>query len=107
MQHRGHPPRKALYLPHAAQTRFGIVVQAIGRTCFVEIDQRSRQNAYVGYGKIQSFRTGGRNDVRSVTEKKQIAVAHRLGYEAAHRADALLQDWTVGELPSVAGSHSR
>jgi hypothetical protein len=45
--------------------------------------------------------------VRGVTEKKQLAVAHRLGYEAAHRGDALLQNWSIGELPAIVCSHSR
>ena len=107
VQHGSHPRRETLHFPHAAQTSVGIAIQGFARARPVELDQGARQNANIGHGEVQSFRAGGRYDVRGVAQQKQLAVAHGLGDEAAHRRDAFLQHGAVGECPAVARRHAR
>ena len=107
MQHRSHPPRKSLHLPHSPQAGIRVRVESLPLPVFVKINQRRGQHPHVGDRKIQSFRAGWRDDVRRIARQKQISVAHRLRHKAPHRRHAFLQDRPVRQRPSFADLEAR
>src|SRR5690606_914356 len=90
MQQRGHPAATAYGLPDAPTGTLRVAVKfargalaIVGEQGFIEIE-------HVARGEIQTFRASRRNDMRRVACQKQLAIAHRLGDEAAQWRDTLL-----------------
>ena len=86
----------------ARQTRAG-TCRSSRRAASVEPSRSSRSSAsastpHVGHGEVEALGAGGRHDVGGVAGEEQAAVPHRLGHEAAHRRDALLDDRPVGSV---------
>ena len=48
------------------------------------------ENADIGHGKVESFRSCGRHDMRGITREKEPAILHWLSDKAVHLRDALL-----------------
>ena len=51
-------------------------------------------------GEVQSLRAGRRHDVGRVAGQEEASVPHRLGDEAAHRRDPLLEHRALRERPA-------
>ena len=66
-----------------------------------QVGDRAGEDEHVVDRQVQPFRSGGGNDVRRVAGQEQPSVLHRLHDEAPHRGDALLDDRTFREDPSV------
>jgi len=102
----GHPPGEALDFPDAAEAGGGVLSEEIGGTGGVVGAERGGEDADVGYGEVESFGAGGRNDVGGVTGEVEAAELHGFDDEAAHAGDAFLDDGTFGELPAVVSSET-
>ncbi len=64
-------------------------------------DERLGQGCNVADGEVQALRSGRRHDVGGVTREVEPPPLHRLGDEAPHRRDALLEDRPLVERPAV------
>ena len=62
---------------------------------------RAREEKGVGDGQVHALGSGGRHDVGCVAQEEEPAVLHRIGDEAAHAGDALLQDAAALGRPTV------
>ena len=65
------------------------------------VHERLGEDADVGDREVQPLRAGRRDDVRRVAGQEQAAVLHRLGDEAAHAGDALLEHRPLVERPPL------
>ena len=83
MQHRGHPPGKALGLPDAPQADCRVAFEQLHAAFAVDLEQDAVQRADVAGGQVEALGAGRRDDVRGITEQKQAAVLHRFDDEAA------------------------
>ena len=90
MQERGHPAGEPHRPPDPVEGARRVRIERTTRTFLVEPQQCFVEIEHVARGEIQSLRSGRRHDVRRIASEKQLAVAHRLGDEAAQRRDALL-----------------
>src|SRR5712671_1343805 len=78
-----------------------------GRAGRIEIGQRAGEYAHVGDGQVEPLGSCRRHDMRSVAGEEEAAVLHRLDDETMHLSDALLNDRTAVEFPSVGGLEAR
>ena len=101
-----HPPGEALDFPHAAETRGGVLREEIRAARGVEGAERGGEDTDVGYGEVESFGAGGRDDVGGVAGEEEAAVLHRLNDEATHSGNGFLGDGAFGEFPAVAGGEA-
>ena len=93
--------------PDAFEARAGVGVEQLSVPGVVPGAQRLGEHGDVGDGQVQALGAGRRHDVRGVAGEEQPLVPHRLGDEAAHRGDRLLQDRPVPQLPAVGGREPR
>src|ERR1700730_16687273 len=107
MEHGSHPPGEALALPDAAQATLGVILQALIGIAAVKIKKGAGPHANISDREVQSFRAGGRNDVRGVAEQEKIFVLHGFSDEAAHRRDSLLENRAVAQNETIAGGHAQ
>ena len=63
--------------------------------------KRLGQHAHVVEREVEPLRAGGRHDVGGVAGEEEPTVAHRLADVAPHPGDALLEDRSFGERPSL------
>jgi hypothetical protein len=97
----GHPPGETLNFPDAAEAGCGILREKVGTGVCIESAEGFGEDADVGYGEVESFGAGGRDDVCGVAGEEKAAELHGLDDEAAHAGDGFLDDGTFGEFPAV------
>src|SRR5205085_6717628 len=90
MQHGSHPPGETLHFPHPAQTNLRVTIEQVAFAIAVELGQRLRQHSYIGYRKIESLRSGRRDNMGGIPSQKKFSILHRFDDEAAHASDPFL-----------------
>ena len=102
MQHRRHPPRKALHFPHPPETSGRVLIQRLLPPGSVELSKCSSQHPNIRDGQVHSLRPGRWNNVSGIARQKKPAELHGLNHKAPHPGDAFLQDRAFGRPPAVA-----
>ena len=103
MQHGSHPPGETLHFPHPAQTNLRVTIEQVAFAIAVELGQRLRQHSYIGYRKIESLRSGRRDNMGGIPSQKKFSILHRFDDEAAHASDPFLDYGSFHKFPSARG----
>ena len=96
-----HPPREPHRRPHPPQRHLGVAVEVVVVVVVAVLDDAAREVEHVARREVEPLGAGGRHDVGGVAGEEQVAVAHRLGDEAAQRCDRLLDRRAGDDLRST------
>src|SRR5262245_53991070 len=102
----GHPPGKALDLPHAADAGGGVLREKIGAAPRIKGAKRVGEDTDVGYSQVESLGAGRRDNVGCVPGEEEAAELHGLNDKAAHAGDGSLCNLTFPELPAIESCES-